>query len=80
MLNLSDSKIDELLLSDNVDSLRKYRNGTFHFQKDYFDSRFLKIVKYSESSVPWIHELYKEFGRYFLEWYKEKGIDPRRYQ
>jgi hypothetical protein len=32
-LGLSDIKIDALLKSPNVELLRRYRNGVFHFQK-----------------------------------------------
>src|SRR5438034_786877 len=40
-LGLSEPTIDALLASPNVDLLRRYRNGVFHFQKDYSDDRFL---------------------------------------
>jgi hypothetical protein len=39
-LKLADTGIDNLLESPNVDLLRKYRNGVFHFQADYNDKRF----------------------------------------
>ena len=34
-LKLSDQKVNSLIESPNVDLLRRYRNGIFHFQKDY---------------------------------------------
>jgi hypothetical protein len=33
-LGLADATIDALLQSPNVDLLKRYRNGVFHFQKD----------------------------------------------
>jgi hypothetical protein len=40
-LGLHDDEIDRLLDSPNVDLLRRYRNGVFHFQRTYFDERFV---------------------------------------
>jgi hypothetical protein len=64
-LKLSDPVIDELLLSPNVEHLRLYRNGTFHFQKSYFDDRFAGFLN-SQDSVPWVRKLSSSFGGYFL--------------
>ena len=64
-LRLTDPKIDPLLVSSNVALLKKYRNGVFHFQKNYFDDRFLGFVKAADS-VPWVRTIHSEFGEYFL--------------
>lgn len=64
-LQLSDTKIDELLKSQNVGLLKRYRNGVFHFQKNYNDDRFSDFMK-SKNSVPWVRELRQEFSRFFL--------------
>ena len=72
-LKLSDPHIDLLLESPNVDLLRRYRNGVFHFQKEYFDERFVALIRDGENVVPWIRQLRKEFSRFFLDWYKEHG-------
>lgn len=66
-LKLSDEKIDTLLQSKNVDLLRRYRNGVFHFQKDYHDERFMKLMKEGEDVANWIRDLRDEFSRWFLE-------------
>lgn len=68
-LNLTDDKIDKLLESKNVDLLRRYRNGVFHFQKEYYDNRFFEFIKDGENCVEWIRELNNQFGRYFLEFF-----------
>ena len=56
-LGLADLEIDRLLLSPNVALLRRYRNGTFHFQKDYFDERFVAFIRDGENVVDWVHQL-----------------------
>lgn len=69
-LKLSDSKIDELLKNqENLNYLRRYRNGVFHFQKEYFDARFMDLIS-EKSSPKWIRELQTEFSRYFLDYFK----------
>jgi hypothetical protein len=65
-LGVHDAKIDQLLSSQNVELLRRYRNGVFHFQRDYFDERFLNFIKESEATVPWMHELTSSFSDFFL--------------
>lgn len=73
-LGLKDDKIDALLGSDYVDLLRRFRNGVFHFQRDYFDPRFTNYVKAGDPATNWADELHDEFSRYFLEWYESRGI------
>lgn len=65
-LGLSDTKIDKLLKSKNVDLLRRYRNGVFHFQKKYMDERFTKLMTDGQDIAMWIRELRDEFSRWFL--------------
>jgi hypothetical protein len=62
-----DSKVDELLnQTDNISLLRRYRNGTAHFQKDYFDSRFTNFVS-KDGSTLWIRESHEALSNYFLQ-------------
>ena len=72
-LGLTDKKINALLNSPNIDLLRRYRNGVFHFQKDYSDERFLGFMRDGRNCVDWIRNLNQEFGRYFLTWFKQKN-------
>jgi hypothetical protein len=53
--------VDERVL----DVLRRYRNGAFHFQRDYFDDRFLDFMKV-EAAPGWARALNLAFGRYLL--------------
>jgi hypothetical protein len=66
-LNLSDGVIDELLKSRNVILLRRYRNGVFHFQRNYHDERFNEFMSQGTNEVTWVRSLNQQFGRYFLE-------------
>ena len=71
-LKLSDSTIDSLLEDPNVALLRRYRNGTFHYQEKYWDDRFLQFIVEGANSAGWVRELNRQFGRFFLEWHKER--------
>lgn len=64
-LALSDAKIDDLLISPNVDSLRRCRNTVFHFQTDYFDKRFLNFIG-QQGVVQWVRQLTEAFSEFFL--------------
>jgi hypothetical protein len=72
-LRLRDEDIDRLLESENVDLLRRYRNGVFHFQQEYYDERFLQFIREGQVSAAWVRELNQAFGRYFLEWIRDVG-------
>lgn len=74
-LGLKDHKIDALLSSNYVGLLRRLRNGVFHFQKDYFDSRFRNYTNVGDPAANWADDLHNEFSRYFLEWYESRGIE-----
>ena len=65
-LDLHDPNIDKLLQSQNVELLKRFRHGAFHFQKHYFDDRFDNFWKNSQDTVPWVRKLNSEFGYYFL--------------
>jgi hypothetical protein len=73
-LGLSDPVIDEMLGSQNLDLLRRFRNGAFHFQRDYFDARFTDVWS-SDEVQDWAVRLHNELRRFFLEWYKSKGLE-----
>ena len=66
-LKLSDSTIDALLQSKNVDLLRRYRNGVFHYQKTYNDDRFVEFIKEGEDTVNWVRGLTSAFDKYLLD-------------
>lgn len=65
-LSHRDATIDNLLKSDNVDLLRRFRNGVFHFQEEFESEKILKFLEQPETEV-WTRMVFKEFGRFFLE-------------
>lgn len=65
-LGLSEPEVDALLASPNVELLRRYRNGVFHFQKEYFDERFLGFMRDGQNAAAWVSALNRAFGAYFL--------------
>jgi hypothetical protein len=71
-LGLTDDQVDALLESPNVALLKRYRNGVFHFQRKYFDERFLELIRDGEDVVTWVRELNQQFGRWFLEWFASR--------
>src|SRR5580704_16988360 len=73
-LRLSDPKVDELLASPNVDLLRRYRNGVFHFQQDYFDHRQIGFFD-TAGAKQWLHDLHNAFGMFFGAWLKTQNLD-----
>ena len=70
-LRLSDPRIDELLASPNVAKLKQFRNGVFHFQKDYYDKRLEGFLHSEDNKTVWADLVHREFSRYFLEQYGE---------
>ena len=69
-LRLSDPAVDRLLASPNVELLKRYRNGVFHFQANYFDDRFVALIRDGEDVVAWIRQLREELSRFFLNWFQ----------
>jgi hypothetical protein len=65
-LRLSDEAINTLLESPNVAPLKRYRHGTFHYQRDYLDDRFLDFIDVGTAAAEWVQTLSEEFGRFFL--------------
>jgi hypothetical protein len=63
-LKLSDSEVDKLLSSSNVNLLRRFRNSVFHYQKSYMSDKFLDFTG-AEDTVPWVHDLTNAMGAYF---------------
>jgi hypothetical protein len=65
-LKLSDPVIDSLLASPNLDLLRRYRNGVFHYQKNYFDDRLLNFMRDGQNGATWAQQLTEVIGEYLL--------------
>jgi len=74
-LGLTDAAVDRLLESPNVDLLRRYRNGVFHFQRQYNDQRFMEFITQGTDVVPWVRNLNQQLGRYFLEVLSNRTVE-----
>jgi hypothetical protein len=66
-LGLKDDAINTLLKSDNLGLLKRYRNGVFHYQKEYNDARFTDLYLKGREVVDWVRQLNQELGKYFLD-------------
>src|SRR6266480_2170070 len=71
-LQLTDPKIHPLIASPNVKLLKKYRDGVFHFQRNFGEDRFKGFLSWRILSA-WVRAIHSEFGRYFLERYSDSG-------
>jgi hypothetical protein len=65
-MNLKDAQVDLFLKNKNVERLKDYRNGTFHFHERYWN-RKIKPFLTEQTSADWVRKLNLEFGRYFLK-------------
>ena len=74
-LGLNDGKVDELLQHANLALLKRYRNGAFHYQKDYLDSRF-SAFQSEQSSVQWVRDLSSALGHWFLNRPRSYSVAP----
>lgn len=63
-LRLSDETVDALISSPHVEHLRRFRNGAFHYQRDYFDSRFLELTR-APGSPQWLYDLIRALDAWF---------------
>ncbi len=68
-LGLKDETVEKLLESPNVSLLRRFRNGSFHFQRDYDDPRFLDLIVKGKNIVEWIRSLRQAYSEFFLKWF-----------
>ncbi|MGO8794527.1 MAG: hypothetical protein ACLQLC_06870 [Candidatus Sulfotelmatobacter sp.] len=63
-LKLSDPEIDGLLASSNLELLKRFRNGVYHFQPDYFDKRLMNPFVLGKDFDEWVESLTHAFARY----------------
>lgn len=73
-LGLNDSVIDTLIQSPMVELLRRYRNGVYHFQRTYYDTRHLDFMNEMES-VEWVRGLHEAFFKWFNGWFGSHCLD-----
>ncbi|MBI3049128.1 MAG: hypothetical protein HYY76_12550 [Acidobacteria bacterium] len=77
---LSDQTVDELLtdpaFEQNVQLLRRFRNGVYHYQPDLINERLLAFLREGEHAVTWAFLLHDEFKRVVWEMAHPPGLSP----
>jgi len=75
---LSDETVDDLLddpaFQQNVQLLRRFRNGVYHYQSDLLNERLLGFLREGEHAVTWAFLLHDEFKRVIWEMAHPVGI------
>lgn len=66
-LGLRDREVENLLTSSHVDLLRRYRNATFHYQKEYWPDKFMAFLREGESSATWVRATHNALQRYLTD-------------
>jgi hypothetical protein len=74
-LGLSDPAVDALLTEPHLALLKRYRNGVYHFQADYFDKRYQDFVDQGQAAINWVHKLHAAFTVYFTRWMETHQLD-----
>lgn len=74
-LKLTDPAVDDLLKSPNVDLLRRFRNGAYHFQPEYFDERMTDFTAGGAQAIAWISSLQRAFKQYFDTWFLTHDLE-----
>jgi len=75
-LGYHDAKIDDLLHSPFVDLLRRFRNATFHFQRDFVSKKRSDFLAEGEESSEWVRQLRNAFSEFFFKESTWAGIVP----
>lgn len=72
-LDLTDPTLTTLLNDgDKLQKLRRFRNGVYHYQTDYFDNRINDFL--AKSYTDWATDLHAGLSQYFLDWFKSNGV------
>jgi hypothetical protein len=70
-LQLRDQEIDSFLTSPNVDLLRRFRNATFHYHREYLHEKFLAFLREGEATATWVRGMHNAFASYFAHEFEE---------
>ena len=58
--------VDKLLNDcDKLELLKRFRNGAFHVQKEYFNEKYLDFI-IAKNSAEWVARLSDAMGKYLL--------------
>jgi hypothetical protein len=77
---LSDSTVDELLTDPaferNLQLLRRFRNGVYHYQQKLIDDRLIGFLSECTNTIPWAFLVHSEFKRVLWEFVHPEGLTP----
>lgn len=67
-LRLKDNNIDAILHKENIDTLRIFRNGTFHYQKNA--NKLIQFFEYGahDSRLEWAELLHQAFFQFSIDY------------
>ena len=65
-----------MLASPFVNALRRFRNATFHYQRDLVNTKWAEFMERREESARWIIELHDAFSSFFLREDTWIGVTP----
>ena len=68
-LELTDSKIEDMLNSEYAYRLKMFRHGAYHFTDRYWhEEKFVKLLQ-DKNAIAWAHQLDRELSQYFTRLY-----------
>jgi hypothetical protein len=68
-IGIADPDINKLLQNQKTkDILRKYRNVTYHFQRELFDDREVDFIHNAHEVVPWVAQLRLALWKFVGNW------------
>lgn len=73
-LGLSHPDINQHLDNPHKDVLRRFRNGVFHFQRNWQDDRFLVFIDDVEGAHRWAVRLASLFESFFRTWEADVSV------
>jgi hypothetical protein len=72
-LQLTNPPLSTLLKDDDkLQKLRRFRNGVYHYQTDYFDNRIRDFL--SAPYMDWASELHGQLSQFFHDWFESRGM------
>ena len=73
-IGFQDELIDAFLKDEGkINLLKDFRNSVLHFQKEFCENRFLKMLASGQQNIRWACELNDEFNRFFSNIKLKKG-------
>ena len=75
-VGLKDPAIEALLHPQKIAILKRYRNGVYHFQAEYFfDLRFTNLFNSAQEIMPWLGEVRAAAWVFYDHWIDVHDID-----